>query len=597
MDEVNIGKLIERARECHASAKFQEASGLCREVLRENAGNPSALHRLGLLARDQGRKDEALNLLARAAKLLPESAEIQSDLGKTLIGYRNFFPAIQRLERALSLDPARTDDYLWLAGAYSEIGRSDRVLQTCDRAMEHAPEDRSIASRIAGAIMTQGRMREAIGIWRRAVEAHPEHGAHSALLFCLHYALDSSPEEIFREHLKFADLYETPFLSPQLPHLNDRVPERRLRVGYVSPDFRMHPVAQFLAPVLSRHDPERFEVFCYSLTPSSDQRTAQFRRIAGTRWRDIRSLSLDQAAELVRRDQIDILVDAAGHTGGNRILLFARKPAPVQITWLGYPNTTGLRSMDYRITDRHADPPGDADRRHSEKLLRLPCFLSYELPQYAPEPAPPPCLANGFVTFGSFNNFMKLSPEAIGTWARILLAVPESRLMLKHRGASDAGAQAAFPGFFEKYGIERERIVLSAQMPDHRLHLDSFRDIDIGLDPFPYNGTTTSCETLAMGVPVVALEGPAHVSRVTSSFLRQLGLDGWIARTPEEYVRVAAGHAASPDALAALRRQMRSRLAASDLGDPSRFTAHLEAAFQDVWCEWASSVAILGATC
>lgn len=580
---MSVEELVERAAELHRDGRVMEASAVCRDILRQDAGNPAALHRLGLVTRDCGNKQKAVDLLLRASKLLPDSAEVHADLGKLLVDDRNFMPGIQRLEIALALDPARGDDYLWLATAYSEIGRSDRVLETCDRALKFVSQDTSLASRIAGAIMTQGRMEDALPLWRRAVEQKPDAAAHSALLFCLHYVSHASPEEIAAEHRHFAELHEAPLVASARPYANVRDPRRRLRIGYVSPDFKMHPVATFLEPVLARHDREHFETFCYSACPTVDERTRAFRRIAGPNWREIFRFPPEHSAELVRRDAIDILVDLAGHTGGSQLMLFARKPAPVQVTWLGYPNTTGLGSMDWRITDGWADPPGMTEHLHSEKLLRLPCFLSYQVPDYAPEVAPPPALRNGFVTFGSFNNFMKIAPETLDTWAEILRATPASRLVLKHRGASDQEAQSAFPRFFEQRGVARERIVMTRQMPSHRVHLDSFRDIDIALDPFPYNGTTTTCETLAMGVPVVTLAGRTHVSRVGVSFLAQVGLTDWIAESREEYVRLAVAKSATPDELARLRRELRPRLQSSELGDPGCFTARLEAAYRAMW--------------
>jgi predicted O-linked N-acetylglucosamine transferase (SPINDLY family) len=571
----NIEDLLKAAADHHQAGRAAEAIDRCRAVLRQDAGNPRALHRLGLLMRERGHKDKALDLLLRAAKLMPESAEIQSDLGKVLAADRNFYPAIQRLERALSLDSERPADYLWLAGAYGEIGRSDKMLETCDRAIAFAPDDHEIAHRIASAIMTQGRMADALAILRRVLAQKPGPAVHSGLLFCMHYVPDASPEEIFEEHRRFAEAYET---FPHLPHPNDPDPDRPLRIGYVSPDFKMHPVAQFLYPVLARHNRDQFEVFCYSATPTFDARTLAFQKVS--RWRDIRRLTPDQSAELIRHDAIDILIDTTGHTGGSQLMLFARKPAPVQVTWLGYPDTTGLQSIDYRITDRHADPA--TDHLHSEKLLCLPSFLCYEAPEHTPEVAPPPVLKNGFITFGSFNNFMKISPATVETWSEILHAVPGSKLVLKHRGASDIAARETFPGFFESHGIARDRIIINAQMPAHHLHLDSFRDIDIALDPFPYNGTTTTCETLVMGVPMVTLAGAAHVSRVGVSLLTQIGMTDWIASTRADYVRIAVENAL-PEKLNRLRGEIRGRLLASELGDPVRFTARLEDAYRQIW--------------
>jgi predicted O-linked N-acetylglucosamine transferase (SPINDLY family) len=592
MDNIQIETLLKEAGEHHQAGRPAEASQLCRTVLRHDAGNPRALHRLGLLVRAQGQKEKGLELLLRAAKLLPESAEIQSDVGKLLAADRNFFPAIQRLELALSLDSGRAADYLCLAGAYGEIGRSDKMLETCDRAMTFAADQGStaeIATRIAGAMMTQGRMSDALAILRRALDQKRGPDMHSALLFSMHYLPDASPEEIFDEHRRFAAAYETPLLAAQPRHLHHPDPDRPLRIGYVSPDFKMHPVAQFLYPVLARHDREQFEVFCYSATPTVDARTLAFRKIAGPRWRDIRRLTRDQSAELIRHDAIDILVDTTGHTGGSQLMVFARKPAPVQLTWLGYPDTTGLESMDYRITDACADPPGTTEHLHSERLLRLPSFLCYEPPEHAPVVAPPPVLKNGYITFGSFNNFMKISSQTIETWAQILHSVEGAKLLLKHRGASDILARETFPAFFEKYGIHRDRILITAQMPAHNLHLDSFREIDIALDPFPYNGTATSCETLAMGVPMISLAGTTHVARVGVSLLTQVGLTDWIAGSRDEYVRIAVENARSPEKLSQLRHELRPRMLASELGDPVRFTSHIESAYRRIWHGWCSA--------
>lgn len=560
-----------------------EASALCRKILRQDPGNPQALHRLALLARQQGQSEKALDLLFRAAKLLPESAEIQSDLATTLAAARNFLPAIQRFELALSLDPSRQADYLYLAAAYGEIGRSGKMLETCDRALAQAPGNSDIAGRVASAMMTQGKVADALAILRRALAQNPGPSAHSALLFSMHYVPDASPEEIFNEHRRFAEAYEKPVL--RRPHENNPDPDRPLRIGYVSPDFKQHPVAQFLHPVLARHTGQ-FEVFCYSATPTIDARTREFQKIAGHRWRDIRKLTPDQSADQVRRDAIDILIDTTGHTGGSQLMLFARKPAPVQITWLGYPDTTGLESMDYRITDHHADPIGLTEHLHSEKLLRLPSFLCYEPPIHTPQVAPPPVLKNGSVTFGSFNNFMKISPQTIETWSEILRAVPGSKLLLKHRGASDKDAREKFPGFFETYGISRDRILITAQMPSHGLHLDSYREIDIALDPFPYNGTTTTCETLLMGVPLVTLAGTTHVSRVGVSLLTQVGLTDWIANTRADYVRIAVENAGKN--LEKLRGEIRPRMQSSELGDPVRFTSHLENLYRKTWQLWSN---------
>ena len=573
---------LAEAAKLHAESRPQEAEALARAVLRAQPGHPGALHRLGLLARDLGNPQKGLELLLRANRLLPEDVPLLTDLGALLGALRLFGPAIHRLEAALVLAPDRPDTYLHLARIYTDIGLSAKAITAARRALELDPDHHAALVPIASSLMSQGNITEALELWRQLLSHIPGHGTHSPYLFSMHYPLACSPAEIAAEHFRFAELYEAPLRPLQPAHSPAPIAGRPLRVGYVSPDYRLHPVRIFLLPVLQRHNPAEVEFYCYSNVPDADAGTREFNELAGPRWRDIHLLDDDAAAALIRADQIDILVDLAGHSGGARLLLFARKPAPVQVTWLGYPDTTGLTSIDYRITDPIADPPGLTEAFHSETLFRLPCFLTYSLPAYAPPVAPPPCLRNGFITFGSFNNFMKIDPAVIRLWASILDGVPKSKLLLKHRDARDPAALEQFTAYFANHGIPADRLIFAPQMPSHAVHLQHYADMDIALDPFPYNGTTTSCEALAMGVPLVVWEGAAHVARVGVTLARQYGLDDWIARTQDEYREIAIAHAANPAALAELRSQMRARLAASDLGNPDQFVRHLEAAYREM---------------
>lgn len=573
---------LAEAAALHAQGRPQEAEALARAVLRAQPGHPGALHRLGLLARDLGNPQKGLELLLRAARIRPEDVPLLNDLGALLGALRLFGPAIHRLEAALALEPDRPETHLHLARIYSDIGLSAKAIAAARRALELDPDHHAALVPIASSLMSQGNITEALELWRQLLSAIPGHGTHSPYLFSMHYPLACSPAEIAAEHFRFAELYETPLRPLQPAHSPLPIAGRPLRVGYVSPDYRLHPVRIFLLPVLQRHNPAEVEFYCYSNVPDRDAGTTEFAELAGARWRDIYPLDDDAAAALIRADQIDILVDLAGHSGGSRLLLFARKPAPVQVTWLGYPDTTGLTSIDYRITDAVADPPGLTEAFHSETLFRLPCFLTYAKPSYIPPVAPPPCLRNGFVTFGSFNNFMKIDPAVIRLWASILEGVPGSKLLLKHRDARDPGALEHFASYFAQHGIDSERLIFAPQMPSHGVHLEHYADMDIALDPFPYNGTTTSCEALAMGVPLVVLAGAAHVARVGVDLNLQYGLDDWVAATPDEYRRIAIANAADPAALAELRSQMRARLAASALGNPDAFVHQLESAYREM---------------
>jgi predicted O-linked N-acetylglucosamine transferase (SPINDLY family) len=361
-----------------------------------------------------------------------------------------------------------------------------------------------------------------------------------------------------------------------------------LRVGYVSADFRQHSVAFFIEPVIEAHDRRGFEVICYSNVAWPDAVTMRMRKLAD-QWRDIARRCDEDVAEQIRRDGVDILVDLAGHTDGNRLLVFARKPAPVQVTYLGYPDTTGLRTMDYRLTDAYADPPGETEPYHSEELVRLArCFLCYRPATESPEVGELPALAAGTVTFGSFNSFAKVTEEVMGAWSRILLAVPESRLVLKAKGLGQAEARERAGEVFERHGIAPQRVEMTGQSESFVEHLRAYQCVDIALDTFPYNGTTTTCEALWMGVPVITLAGRSHVWRVGMSLLSNAGLPELIAATLDDYVAAAARLAGDVDGLRQMRRGLRQRLGASALTDAAGFTRRLEEAYRGIWANWCA---------
>ncbi len=407
--------------------------------------------------------------------------------------------------------------------------------------------------------------------------------AHQNLLLVLNYSEDHTAQQVYEEHLRFARLHEEPLRSTIEPHGNDRAPGRRLRVGYVSPDFRAHSVAFFIEPVLEHHDRDRFEVFCYYNNTLADAVTERLRRHADG-WRIIAGKSDAEVARQIRADRIDILVDLAGHTAMSRALVLARKPAPVQVTWLGYPNTTGLSAVDYRITDEFADPPGTSEHLHAERLVRLPgSFSCYRPPDDAPDVAGLPAGMTGCITFGSFNAPAKISARSIGLFAEVLRAVPGSRLMLKNNALHEAATRETMIQAFLRVGVAPDRLMLLGRDPSHGHHLAHYNDVDIALDTVPYNGATTTCDALWMGVPVVTLAGTTHVGRVGVSLMSNLGLTDLIAHTPLEYSAIAARLAEDLQALAALRAGLRPRMSTSVLTDARRFTGHLEQAYRKMW--------------
>jgi predicted O-linked N-acetylglucosamine transferase (SPINDLY family) len=373
-------------------------------------------------------------------------------------------------------------------------------------------------------------------------------------------------------------------------HTNCRDLNRRLRIGFVSPDFKDHPVIHFILPFLENYDRNQIELFVYSQVADLDEWTEMASKHVD-HWRSLVHVPDVEAATLIRSDQIDILVDLAGHTNGNRLLVFAHKPAPIQVTYLGYPDTSGLAAMDYRITDALADPPGMTENHNTEQLIRLPgcawCYGAYSdiLPNKSP------AAMNNYVTFGSFNNLAKVNDRMLRVWARILEAVPSSRLLLKAAGFRSMEARKRVREiFFLHSGIDEDRLDFRLPEEKHESHLALYGEMDIALDTFPYHGTTTTCEALWMGVPVVILEGKSHVSRVGVSLLTSIGLPEMVAVSEDEYVKIAVTLAGNVELLKSHRENLRDKLQNSRLLDGISFSRDLESVFRQMWKLWALNV-------
>jgi predicted O-linked N-acetylglucosamine transferase (SPINDLY family) len=430
---------------------------------------------------------------------------------------------------------------------------------------------------LGNAYKDQGRLDDAVACYRRALKVAPlDAPVHSNLLFALLYHPRIDPDEVFREHQEFGVRHgRGPHARPAR-----RSAGRRLRVGYVSPDLREHVVAFFLEPILASHDPVHFEITCYADVSTPDAVT---RRLQGyvPNWRSLVGLTDAQAADLVRADQLDVLIDLAGHTGGNRLRMFALRPAPAQGTYLGYMGTTGLPAIDFRITDAFADPPGLTERYHTEALIRLPeTSLCYQ-PGPTPDAADrPPAHTAGRVTFGSLNNSTKVSPDVAALWARVLRATPGSRLLLKTSGAAETDGRLR--EVFAAHRVEKDRVTFLGRTATRNDYLQLYQSIDVCLDPFPYNGITTTCDALWMGAPVVTLAGKTPVARMGVSLLTNVGLPELVAPTPDAYEACARRLATDLDLLAATRADLRGRMGRSPLMDPLRFVRRLEAAYRGI---------------
>jgi predicted O-linked N-acetylglucosamine transferase (SPINDLY family) len=558
------------------------AEDYCRQTLVLEPKLATAHFNLGIALRSQKKFAGACRSFKRATELRAGYSEAMDALAHAYISLHDWPAAAQVLNEIISIWPRKAEMHGNLGSVYQAMGRVQDAIAAYEAALKINPRLGVTLNSLGSAYASQGDFEQAERCYRQCLVTTPaDPQARSNLLMLLNDIPDTDAATVFEEHLEWGRIAQA-----RIPRLESIGPagggQRRLRVGYLSPDFREHSVASFIEPVLRRHDRSRFEVCCYSNLPVPDETTQRIREAADV-WRDIDKLSDAEAARLIHDDRIDILIDLSGHTANNRLGIFTAKPAPVQMTYLGYPNTTGLRTIDYRITDEIADPAGE-DVYYSEKLLRLDgCFLCYQPDPNTPDVAPLPALANGHVTFGSFNNFSKINPGVLQLWSEVLKQVPGSRLLLKCPALTDAAVQTRVRTALQALGIGAERVDLLGHTRTRQEHLALYAGVDIALDTFPYNGTTTTCEALWMGVPVLSLVGKHHAGRVGASLLSAAGFKGWLADTPESFVEIAKARAANPTELDRLRGSLRNRLADSPLCDASDFTRRFEGAVRRAW--------------
>lgn len=609
----------------HQRGRHDEAYPLVKAAT--SSGDAKVFNNLGEICRALGRRDEAVEAYRRATEIDPGSAIAHNNLGLALVDVGRFDQAMAAMRQAITLKPDYAKAYSALGMTLHTAGRSAEALDAClagvklggatgqtlnnlgvilrflgrlDDAVaafrealrvdaKHAPAALNLGETLA----RQGDVAAGIASVRRALEVRPDYpAAWDSLLFLLHYS-DASQEKIFAEHVRWRERYEAPLAAKGKPHDNHRRAgqARRLngplRVGYVSPDFRRHPIGYFMRPVVAHHDRQRVEVFCYSGAARGDAVTAFFKSRADG-WRDVAALGDEELAELIRRDRIDVLVDLTLHMAHNRLMVFARKPAPVQVTYLGYPHTTGLAAMDYKLSDPHIDPPGTTEQFHSEKIVRLPeTFFCAEAEESAPAVGALPAERNGFVTFGSMNTLMKISPRAIEAWSRIMNEVNNSHLLLVASGLGGEPTRARVREQFARFGVPAERIEL-IDLVGVEQSLAAIERADVALDSFPYSGGTTTWNSLWMGAPVVTLAGESPVGRQGVSFLTNAGLSELIAADVASYVRIAVELANDLPRLSAIRVGLRDRLRSSPIMEAKRFAGHVEEAYFAMWRAWCA---------
>lgn len=573
-----VARIVNEGMTHLQAGRMREADACFREALTQDGTDARAWHGLGIVALQMGHFAPALSLLDRALAADPQFAAAHVNRGNALNALRDHQGAVEAYRQALIISPGLPGALINMANAQHASGRLDEAIATLEAAHTAQPESAEILNNLGNLLKDRGETAAAIDCYRQALERLPTlQQAFSNTLAALKVDDTITPAQMLARHREWSCWFET--VSASAPILtNTPEPTRRLRLGYVSPDCHT-ALPAFIDPIIAAHDRERFEVFCYFNNPQPPEKRAALKIVETTR--SMRGMDDAAVAARIAEDRIDVLIDIAGHTGHNRLGVFARRPAPVQLTWLDYLGTTGLDAMDYRITDARADPPG-SEAFHSEQLLRMPhTQWCWRPPMDAPPVAPPPMARNGYITFGSFNHAQKLSDATLALWARVLAALPDARLRVV--------------GVAEGRARERVRAVLgdAAARADFlpRLSLDDYRraygEVDVALDPRPFSGATTTLDALWQGVPVLTLPGANSCSRSAASILGELGLDDWVAADEDDFIARALRLAKEAN-FAALRDTLRDRVAGSTLVDTMRFTRDLEALLRDAWATWCA---------
>ena len=489
--------------------------------------------------------------------------------------------------KLLKLQP---DNYI----VYNEMGILSRRLGNISGAVKYFtkskeinPDDPKIWADLGFDLVRFGQAERGIELIRRAVEEMPENNfLHSNLLFLLHYLPKLDRQEIFDEHKKWAKIHAPSSLA-KTDHSNIPDPDRKLRIGYISPDFYLHVVAAHVELLLDEHDRDAVEVYGYGSVECPDQITTNFQN-KFDQYRDIWKVGDKEVAGIIEQDKIDILVELTGHCGKNRLLVLAYKPAPVQVTYFGYFDTTGMQAIDYLLTDSLLTPP-QSQKFHTEQLISLPeGYYCYTPQAKAPDVTSPPVAQKGYVTFGAFTKTYRFNDRLLGVWAEILKSTPNSILLLGFRGGDNAQLRHRFLSRLEECGLSPERVDIRGMKP-YRDYIRQFNEVDIVLDTFPENGGITTCDTLWMGVPVISLAGAHQVERAGLSILSQIDMEFFVASTLDEYVSKAVALAAKPDALIKIRETMRDRMAASTLCNKSLFVKNIEQAYRNMWKKWCNT--------
>ncbi|MGH7132762.1 MAG: tetratricopeptide repeat protein [Phycisphaerales bacterium] len=572
--------------------RYDKAEATLRAAMRSNPSDIESLALLAGILLEKGQLDQSEFFFNRALALHPQSGLLRGNYGDLLAAKGQREAALATYEQAVELEPESGRLWACLATAYQEAGRFTEAIEAGRRGCELDPSDPWHFSNWAAAYGASGLSAETIDIYDRGLAMHPS--APQLLqgrIANANYQPAPDLQARAREQMAYAARLCAAVPPEQPVFKQSRDPERPLRIGFFSPDLRRHSVAYFVTSFLPHINRARYSIYAYqySITDEYSKKVAN----DCTKFRHVNRLTDIALARQIRDDQIDVLIDLAGHTTASRLPVMVRRCAPVQCSWIGYPATTGCRNIDYRIVDAITDPPeAEVDALCTEELIRLDrCFICFKPPEHAPEPV---ATLNRPLTFVSQNNLQKITDHALGVWARVLNAVPGSRLYVKNFGCKDPVVAARLRQRVAAAGADPARVEIDAYVDDPRRHFERFGNFDIALDTWPYNGTTTTCETLWMGVPVVTIKGNSHVSRVGESLMRAVGLDEFVAKDEDDYVRIAATLAGDDPRRRELRAALRPRLASSPLCDGAAMARSLESALRTVWRRWCAANLIPG---
>jgi len=590
MTPAEIHQFFVTAVGLHNSGNLSEAEKIYRRILAARPNHPDALHLLGIVAYQRDQHQAAATLVRKAIGINPRIAIYHASLAAALNEFGQFPEAAEAARKSVAMAPNSSHALNNLAFACLQMVEADAAADAARAALalKDNPNRQESYRILGGALALLGLPYEAVAAFRESLRIQPNAPiVHSDLIFYLEHDPRCDDQMLAAELVNWNQVFAAPVRHLIRPHKIDRSTDRRLRIGWVSGDFRTHVVARCLLPILERLDRSKFQSFCYSNVANPDDMTARIVQTVHT-WREIRCVRDQEVAELIRSDRIDILVDLALHCGTSRLTLFALKPGPVQVTYLGYCGSTGLETMDYRISDPFIDPPGSDLSVYSERTIHLPqSFLCYRPEAPPPDIAALPSSSKGYVTFGCLNNPSKNSSDALQLWARILAGIPGSHLILQ----GCAGSYRQRVGdLFRQAGVAPDRLEF---LPHQSWwsYMETYNRIDIAMDPFPYGGGVTSCDALLMGVPVVALCGARAAGRLTSSILSNIGHSELAATNYEQYVQIAVGLAANPAQLAMLRNTLRQKILISPVMDADAAAVNLGKLFQDIWQNYLSSTA------